>query len=261
MFVAVAEQLSFTRAAEGLHLTQQFVSENLRDLERELGVTLLERTTREVRMTPAGAALLVDGRQALRQADAAFARAREIGTGRCGALRIGHTPAVGPTDREEVARVLRRSEPGLSVVLVGVRPKTADARLRDHEIDLVLVRTHRVQDPAIHQAQLRRTPMDVHVPRGHRLARRASVTTTELDGETLLVASPPGTPCAKPWDGRPTTHAPPALTRRPPGRGAMWTRPSDRRRTHVAAGGAEVTPSLGYGATRIFTCSPARCEA
>jgi DNA-binding transcriptional LysR family regulator len=57
-FVAVAQELNFTRAAERLHLGQQAVSKSVRQLERELGVTLLERTTREVRLTPAGAALL-----------------------------------------------------------------------------------------------------------------------------------------------------------------------------------------------------------
>ena len=60
VFAAVAEQLSFTRAAELLHMTQQTVSRTVSELERELGVTLLERTTREVRLTPAGDALLAE---------------------------------------------------------------------------------------------------------------------------------------------------------------------------------------------------------
>src|ERR1035438_5252886 len=71
-FVAVAEQLSFTRAADVLHLRQQTVSRIVRDLERELGVELLERTTRAVRVTAAGLTLLEEGRRALRQADVAF---------------------------------------------------------------------------------------------------------------------------------------------------------------------------------------------
>jgi DNA-binding transcriptional LysR family regulator len=64
-FVAVAEQLNVTRAAERLHMGQQAVSKSVRALEREFGVELLERTTREVRLTDAGAALLADGRRAL----------------------------------------------------------------------------------------------------------------------------------------------------------------------------------------------------
>src|ERR1044072_4185323 len=71
-FVAVAEERNFTRAAERLHLGQQAVSKSVAQLERELGVTLLERTTREVRVTAAGAVLLEAGRGALAAADDAF---------------------------------------------------------------------------------------------------------------------------------------------------------------------------------------------
>src|ERR671911_2509030 len=88
-FVAVAEELNFTRAAERLHMAQQAISKSVRQLEAELGVELLERTTREVRLTEAGAALLEAGRDVLRAADAAFARAREVGAGLSGTVRLG----------------------------------------------------------------------------------------------------------------------------------------------------------------------------
>src|ERR687893_1640801 len=81
-FVAVAEELNFTRAAERLHLGQAGVSRAVATLERELGVTLLERTSHTVRLTPAGEELLRSGREVLAAADAAFARARAVGTGR-----------------------------------------------------------------------------------------------------------------------------------------------------------------------------------
>ena len=74
-FVAVAETRNFTRAAERLHLAQQAVSKSVSQLERELGVTLLERTTREVRLTAAGRDLAEEGAAILAAADAAFARA------------------------------------------------------------------------------------------------------------------------------------------------------------------------------------------
>src|SRR5918911_4249309 len=90
-FLTVAEQLSFTRAAELLHLTQQTVSKTVQDLERELGVELLERTTREVRLTAAGAALLEAGPAALTAVEGAFARAREVGAGLSGTITVGVT--------------------------------------------------------------------------------------------------------------------------------------------------------------------------
>src|ERR1700754_2467505 len=120
-FVAVAEDLSFTRAAERLHLGQQAVSKTVAQLERELGVTLLERTTHDVRLTPAGEALLGAGRDAGTAADAACAVAQEVGAGLTGRVRAGVTPAVGLADREELARVLRDGAPDLSVAIREVR--------------------------------------------------------------------------------------------------------------------------------------------
>src|SRR3982751_5593764 len=94
-FVAVAEERNFTRAAERLHLAQQAVSKTVAQLEAELGVELLERTRREVRVTAAAEGLLNRGREALAAADAAFAEARDVGRGLSGTLRLGVTPAVG----------------------------------------------------------------------------------------------------------------------------------------------------------------------
>jgi DNA-binding transcriptional LysR family regulator len=189
VFAAVAEQLSFTRAAELEHMTQQTVSRTVRELERELGVTLLERTTREVRLTAAGEALLADGREALRIADAAFARAREVGTGQLGRVRVGFSPAIGPLDRDDVVRALRPPGSDVSVALHEVRPGELRPLLRSHELDVALTRASGARDDTLHSARLRPTPMVLCVPAGHRLAARAAVTLADLDGERLLVAS------------------------------------------------------------------------
>ena len=191
VFVAVAEQLSFTRAAERLHLTQQSVSRTVGELERELGVTLLERTTREVRLTPAGVSLLRDGAEAVRAADAAFVRAREIGTGALGRVRVGMSPAIGPRDRDEVVRALRPPGSDVSVALHEVRPADLRPMLRSHELDIALTRVSGDDDDTLHSARLRPTPMVLCVPPS--TARRAaSVALRDLDGARLLVASPRG---------------------------------------------------------------------
>ncbi len=192
VFVAVAEQLSFTRAAEHLHLTQQSVSRTVGELERELGVTLLERTTREVRLTPAGISLLRDGTEAVRAADAAFVRARQIGTGALGRVVVGVSPAIGPLDRDELVRALRPPGSDVSVVLHEVRPADLRPMLRSQELDLALTRISGVDDDALHSAQLRPTPTLLCVRAGHPLAERASVALRDLDGARLLVASPRG---------------------------------------------------------------------
>lgn len=192
-FVAVAEDLSFTRAAERLHLGQQAVSKTVAQLERELGVALLERTTHDVRLTAAGEALLGAGRDAVTAADAAFALAQEVGGGLSGRVRAGVTPAVGAADREELTRVLREGAPDLSVSIREVRPGEIGTLLRNRDLDLVLARAV-PSGEALDSAPLRPTPVVLCVPAGHRLAGLESVRVAQLDGERLLTWSPPGTP-------------------------------------------------------------------
>jgi DNA-binding transcriptional LysR family regulator len=193
VFVAVAEDLNFTRAAERLHLAQQAVSKSVRQLERELGVDLLERTTREVRLTAAGTALLESGREALASADAAFERARNVGRGLAGTVRVGITPAVGADVRDEVARALVDDAPDLTVSFHQVRPGEVPGKLRDQDVDLVLARTGS-DAPGVDSAALRPSPVELLVPKGHRLAGVEAVRLAQLDGERLLTWSAPGTP-------------------------------------------------------------------
>jgi DNA-binding transcriptional LysR family regulator len=191
-FVAVAQDLNFTRAAERLHLGQQAVSKSVRQLERELGVTLLERTTREVRLTPAGLALLDGATRALDAADAAVARAREVGRGTAGTARVGVTPAVGAGERDGIVRALREGASELSVSFHDLRPGEVGSALRSGAVELVVARTA-PPGSSLAAAQLRRTPAELRVPAGHRLAGGDAVALAELDGERLLAWSPAGT--------------------------------------------------------------------
>jgi DNA-binding transcriptional LysR family regulator len=193
-FIAVAEKLSFTRAAAALHVQQQTVSKTVMQLERELGVELLERTTHEVRLTPAGAALLESGSEALSSAEAAFQRAQQVGLGTIGRVRVGVTPAIGPRDREEVAHALRTGGDMVSVSLHDARPGDLKRMLMARELDLGLIRATGADDPDLHRARLRPTPMVLCLPEGHPLADRSSVGLAEIDGERLLVPSASGTP-------------------------------------------------------------------
>ncbi len=192
-FVAVAEELNFTHAAERLHLGQQAVSKSVAQLERELGVALLERTTREVRLTRAGSALLERGRAALVATDAAFERAREVGHGDAGRVRVGVSPAVEAGLRGQIVELLREDAPELSVSVHEIRPGDVAAVLNRREVELVIARTA-PDAPGVDSAALRPSPAKLCVPEGHRLAGMRSVALAELDGERLLTWSPPGTP-------------------------------------------------------------------
>lgn len=193
VFAAVAEELSFTRAAERLHLAQQAVSRTVKQLEDELGVPLLERTTREVRLTAAGVSLLESGRAVVAGADDAFARAQTVGRGLAGTVFVGVSPSIALPERHEVARILRHGAPDLSVSFHEVRPSEIAAVLRDRSVDLVLVRTF-AGAPGVESAALRPTPVELVAAPGHRLALDRPIALRELDGARLMTWSRPGTP-------------------------------------------------------------------
>src|SRR5436190_9404098 len=92
-FVAVAECRSFTRAATQVHVAQQAISQQVRSLERALGVTLFRRTSRRVELTAAGSVFLADSKRLLTAGDRAVQRARSAARGEAGTLRVAFTLA------------------------------------------------------------------------------------------------------------------------------------------------------------------------
>ena len=90
-FAAVAERRSFTRAADDLHIAQQAVSQQIKTLERTLGVTLLRRSSRHVELTAEGAVFLADSRRVLAAADRAARRVKAAARGEAGTLRLAYT--------------------------------------------------------------------------------------------------------------------------------------------------------------------------
>jgi DNA-binding transcriptional LysR family regulator len=193
-FVAVAEELSFTRAAKTLRIRQSTASKIVRELERELDVELFERTTHEVRLTPAGAALLDGAGRALRSMTSALDATLAVGRGVRGTVCVGYSPLIGPQDRADAIRVLRPSGSELSLVLQEIRPEQVTATLRRHEVDLALTRGAGIADAGLDRAPLRPSAMHLAVPDGHALHGRASAGLRDLDGQRLLVWSPAGTP-------------------------------------------------------------------
>ncbi|MFB9238099.1 LysR family transcriptional regulator [Plantactinospora siamensis] len=194
ILVAVADELNFTRAAAKLFMTQQAVSKVIRQIEHELGAELVERSTHAVRLTAAGESLVHDARQILLLVATAVDRVQEIASGRAGTVRIGVSPALGPGERDAVVNAVRDGAPGLTVALNELRPEKALTEFQSREIDLAVVRIA-PDSPALDSAQLAMIPARLYVPVGHRLAARTTpVPPSELDGERLLVWSPPGTP-------------------------------------------------------------------
>jgi len=116
-FVAAADELHFGRAAARLNMTQPPLSRQIQLLERSVGVTLLERTSRSVRVTPAGRAFLVEARRILKLSESAAAKAWKIDAGKAGSLSIGFTAASGYNFLPKIIRLTRSQMPNVDLAL------------------------------------------------------------------------------------------------------------------------------------------------
>jgi DNA-binding transcriptional LysR family regulator len=189
-FVAVGEEGNITRAAERLHISQPSLSAALKQLERQLGVELLERRGRGIALTAAGTLLLERGRGLVEHADGVVAEIRARGDAPAGRLRLG----LSPTARYGIV-------PGLLAVCASEAPaamiytseETTGALLRDvsqGRLDLAVTFCVESQVPdGVELLLLRDEPAVVHVPSDHRLAGRPTVALADLADETILVAS------------------------------------------------------------------------
>ena len=111
-FAVVAETCHFGQAAERLQMAQPPLSQQIRQLEAELGIELLARTTRSVKLTPAGEVFLLDARRILRSVDEAARRARRFADGKAGPLRIGLTGTASYSQLPVLARLAKRATAG-----------------------------------------------------------------------------------------------------------------------------------------------------
>jgi DNA-binding transcriptional LysR family regulator len=177
-FVAVAEELHFGRAAERLAVAQPAVSQQVGRLERELGVRLLERTSRRVALTGDGERLLVEARSALAAVDRVRAVAGELAAGRVATLRMGTSPGLGERVRRGVAR-MRAHTPDLSVVLVDGSVQAHGSALRAGELDIALVRGP-IRIRGLHAVELWRDRLHIVLPADHPDADRHEVPISAL---------------------------------------------------------------------------------
>ncbi|TDD76753.1 LysR family transcriptional regulator [Actinomadura darangshiensis] len=182
-FLAVARELHFGRAAESLGIAQPPLSRAISRLERRLGVTLLERTSRRVTLTPAGETLLAEGGAALEAVAAAVRRTRRAGDAGP-RLVLAMKPGGDGGGLLPAMLAAYEREPGALPVemLLGYG---ADRALREGRADAALLYTPRQDVTGLATEELLREPQVAVLPRGHRLAGRAEVSMADLDGEAL----------------------------------------------------------------------------
>lgn len=184
-FVAVAEHLSFSRAAKHLHLAQQSLSQQIGTLERSLGVRLFDRDTRGTRLTDAGQAFLPEARAVLAQADAAVAVVQRAGRGEIGRLNLAFLASTANYMLPPVVRALRERFPDLELTTHNGQINELVAGLRDGRFDAAFTRPPLVADLATRT--LATEPVCAVLPVGYPLATRAELHLADLADEDWVL--------------------------------------------------------------------------
>ncbi|MFG2358808.1 LysR family transcriptional regulator [Streptomyces sp. NPDC048521] len=183
-FVAVAEEANFTRAAARLHIVQSAVSATIKGLERELGTPLLDRNSKRVLLTDAGAALLPRARVTLDAARAAADAVAEVRGGLRGTLRLGTLTSIRLLDLPALLGEFHRRHPGV-VLQTSAAPSGSQGlidALLERRLDLAFVSLPGPRPAGITLTDLTTSVLDLVVPAGHPLAGRRTVSITELAG-------------------------------------------------------------------------------
>lgn len=187
-FVAVATELHFGRAAAALNMTQPPLTRQIQLLEHEVGVTLLERNRRQVRLTAVGRAFFREAQDILRRVQVAAVSARRLAEGAVGDVRLGFIPAASYGFLPRLVGLAAKSLPDVNLSMVEMQVYDQVEAVAAGRLDLGLVRP-RYQRPDLDSKCVLRDPFVLAVPRGHRLAS-ARLTPRALDNQPTIMYSP-----------------------------------------------------------------------
>jgi DNA-binding transcriptional LysR family regulator len=186
-FLTLAEECHFGRAAARLHVAQPALSQQVKQLERELGVSLFNRSTRHVELTEAGRHLVEHARVLVAEEERTLAHMRELATGHAGRVSVGFIGTATYDVLPRVARTVRARLPGITLDLRGetLNPELVEG-LRSGVFDLAVLRGS-VDEEDISTLPLRSEPLVAVVPAHHRLADRPSIPLADLAEEPFVI--------------------------------------------------------------------------
>ncbi|WP_439380369.1 LysR family transcriptional regulator [Amycolatopsis lexingtonensis] len=184
-FVAVADETSFTRAAAGLHIAQQSLSQQITVLERTLGARLFDRDARGTRLTAVGALFLPEARAVLTRADEAVATLGRAVRGEIGTARLAFLTTTANYLLPPIVRAVRERFPGLTVTTAEASIAELVDGLRHHRIDLAFTRPPLVDD--LTTRTLLTEEVCAVLPADHPLATRPSLKLADLAAEPWVL--------------------------------------------------------------------------
>jgi DNA-binding transcriptional LysR family regulator len=186
-FIAVAEELHFSKAAEKLHIAQPPLSQQIQQLEAELGVELFHRKTkRQVQLTEAGQVFLQEAYQLLAQLERAIKLTQRTGRGERGELRIGFTSLVTYDVLPVILRRFREEFPEVELVLQELTTSQQEQALRDRFIHLGFAHPP-LEDSTLSQECIHKASLIVALPEIHPLAKQKSISVRSLANESFIM--------------------------------------------------------------------------
>ena len=187
-FLAVSQELSFTRGAQSLHVVQSAVSAGIKQLENDLGAELFIRQGRSIRLAPAGEALLPHAKAILSQIQGARDAVDAVRGVVQGTVELGTLSHLGTLDMSQVLLRVHREYPDVVIKLRQTVQGTRSslAAVLDGTLDLALLSVSDANIPGVELHQIHAEPMLFVVPESHRLKGRKRVAMEELAGEQYI---------------------------------------------------------------------------
>jgi DNA-binding transcriptional LysR family regulator len=185
-FTVLAAELSFTRAARKLHVSQPPLSFQIGKLETELGARLFDRTSRSVELSEAGKAFLPHALAVLARVEEARSHVKLVASGLEGRVKIGLSGShfLGPLPN--FIQQFRLARPGVEVVLHEMRPVDHLSALREGRVDLSVSRSALLDDDELQSRLLWKDPVVAALPRSHRLAGRKTIRLADLQRDEFV---------------------------------------------------------------------------
>ncbi|MCH7351008.1 MULTISPECIES: DNA-binding transcriptional regulator HcaR [unclassified Acinetobacter] len=185
-FITVAEELSFSKAALKLHTAQPSLSQQIKDLEDEVGVQLLHRTKRKVELTDEGLVFLEQARLTLTQADKAVTMARQVAAAKVLCLRIGFVPSAEIRIFPYILPRLRVRLPKLQIRSLNLKESDQIAKLKKGDLDIIFI-NQKFENETFASQLVLKEPLVLMLPKQHPLAQCSEITTAQLQGLILTI--------------------------------------------------------------------------
>src|SRR5215213_4967340 len=185
-FIAVAEELNFSRAAQRVHMAQPPLSAAIRQLERDLGVDLFVRTTREVKLTDAGRAFLQGAQRTLADAERATEDAKRAAAGELGHLRIAYSWSTRFETLPALGRAFRAAHPDVELLAQEMWNARMPPAFRSGSIDIALSLCPEIA-AELERAPIRKERLVALLPEAHPLTREDAIPLSALADEQFVV--------------------------------------------------------------------------